>query len=95
MSQQNNNKAVAGSKTGIIRRTYMQLDGPDREANKTGVFKREDEPFLRDKDADLRREPPAPRTLPEVNEDKGGTTGLVDFNSEGQDRARREDHPNH
>jgi hypothetical protein len=92
MSNGNKSDTVVGTKTGVMRRTTMQLDGPERDTHRTGTFKRESQPFSRDEDAEQRREPQAPPTLPEVNDD-GGTTGLVNFDAEGNDSARREDHP--
>jgi len=93
MKRRNENDATVGSKTGVIHRIRMDYDGSDRNVNRTGVFRREDHTAPNDKSTDGHREPPAPPSLPEVNEDEGGTTGLVDFDSEGKDSARREDHP--
>ncbi|MEO0563872.1 MAG: hypothetical protein AAF125_17335 [Chloroflexota bacterium] len=94
MSHHDKNNYVAGSKTGVIKRDMSQFDGKDQNVNKTGVLRRPNLPPLPDNETEQRREPPAPPTLPEVNNDDGGTTGLIDLNMEGQDSARREDHPN-
>lgn len=85
-------ETIIGSKTGIIRRPEMQVDGTDGDTKRTGIFKREEKPFERG-DGEERREPPVPPTLPEVNQDDGGTTGVVTLNTEGSDPAKRENHP--
>ena len=64
--------------------------------SRTGVIRTEDLPLPpkeMPEEIERRREPPAPPTLPEVNQDDGSTTGVIHFNSEGKDRAAREKHP--
>lgn len=84
--------AIVGSKTGVYRRPVMSLEGADGEVSRTGIIKRKDKHFERG-DGEERREPPIPTTLPEITKDDGGTTGIVHLNTEGSDRAKRENHP--
>ena len=83
---------IAGSKTGLMRRPVMEVDGSESDVSRTGMFKRGNKGFERG-DSDDRREPPAPPTLPEINKDDGGTTGITHVDTEGNDPARRENHP--
>ncbi len=71
----------------------MQIDGSESKVNRTGITRRPEIPFEHG-EGEERQEPPAPPTLPEVNQDDGSTTGVVNnLNSEGRDRADREAHP--
>ncbi len=71
----------------------MQIDGSEGKVNRTGITRRPEIPFEHDA-GEERQEPPAPPTLPEVNQDDGGTTGIVNnLKPEGRDRANREAHP--
>ncbi len=92
MMGKSNTSTIPGSKTGIFRKPTMKMEGAEGEVSRTGVFKKREKPFERG-DGEERREPPAPPTLPEVNQDDGGTTGVVTLNTEGTDRATRENHP--
>ncbi|MEM6281287.1 MAG: hypothetical protein AAF787_03765 [Chloroflexota bacterium] len=83
---------IAGSKTGLMRRPIMQVDGSESDVSRTGMFKRRKKGFERG-DGEERREPPAPPNLPEINRDDGGTTGITTVDTEGQDPAKRENHP--
>jgi len=88
-----NSDAVAGTKTGLMQRPLIQLDGGETNmSSRTGVYKRKD--IRAQQDAEDKREHPSPpNTLPEINQDDGGTTGVMPLNSEGKDTAKRENHP--
>lgn len=85
--------SVAGSKTGVL--TLMQLDGAEGDLRRTGMFKRKPVPDKPESSPGKERQerPARPDSLPEINTDDGGTTGIVHLDSEGQDSAERESHP--
>jgi len=88
-----NSDAVAGTKTGLMQRPIIQLDGGEENmSSRTGVFKRKDVAAQQDSE-EQREQPSPPKTLPEVSEDDGATTGIISLNSEGKDTAKRENHP--
>jgi len=83
-------ETVVGSKTGVMKRPVMS-EGFEDKANRTGVFKRSK--VSPEKEDDRRREPPMPPNLPEKTDGDGSTTGVVTYETEGRDPARRESHP--
>lgn len=93
MGHSNNETSIPGSRTGITTRPVMQIEGSESKTSRTGVYKRKEQNFQQSEESSERREPPAPPSLPEVNNDDGGTTGMVSLDSEGQDPAKRESHP--
>ncbi len=81
---------IPGSKTGIMRKRTVNMDGSEGKTNRTGVYERHSK--LPDND-NPSRESDKPPTLPEQPDGDGSTTGVMPHETEGRDPARRENHP--
>lgn len=71
-------------------RSKAQIDGADETLRRTGIYRREDH-LTQGEEFEEERESSKPDTLPERSSD--GTTGMVNVDAEGNDRAPRENHP--
>lgn len=88
-----NSTQIPGSKSGIMKRPIAQIESTEQGVSRTGIMIRRKELYTGNDDVDRQRESGKPTTLPERNHDDGGTTGIADATSEGQDRPQRENHP--